>query len=377
MADQEQGPRPDAGQPADEGQGPRPDHGQGPRPDYKVYRSRPGLLARLRPGDRVGGLPRPGGGDRERERKGGWSTRRKVVTAVLALLAGWLLVSIALFMVSAQLSKGVSDKADEALSPGGTLLTGSTILVLGSDEREKSVDTESGEGGRADSILLLHVGIGSVRRVSILRDSLAEIPSYGVEKINTAYFIGGPGLMIETVENFMGNDLEINHLIEVSFKNFPELIDSLGGIDVTTKTRICSPFFDSLGAAEFNLDKGENHLDGRQALAFARVRTNTCAPGEDDRARVARQQQVLTGIRDQVVSPSTFVRLPWVSWQAPRAIRSDLKGPGLAALFLDLLTGGTGETRVLQPDPTSLTAGSGLVVPDEEKARAVNELLGE
>ena len=82
-------------------------------------------------------------------------------------------------------------------------------------------------------------------------------------------------------------------------------------------------------------------------------------------------------MRDQLISPSTAFRLPWVSWEAPQSIRSDLKGPGLAMLFADLVTGGTGTTRVLQPDELSLNAGGALTIPEEEKASAVGELLGE
>ncbi len=355
-----------------------PDDRRGQRPDYKVYRSG-GPLAKTKPKERGGGLPRPGGRDddgRPGDKRSGWSTRRRVLTALLALLGGWLLLSLVLFFVSAGTEKGVSPQAERALSPGGSLLTGSTILVLGSDERPGNNKTAPGEGGRADSILLLRVGFGTVRRLSILRDSLAEIPGVGPDRINSAYAVGGPELMIETVENFLGNGLEINHLVEVNLSRFPKLIDSLGGVTVDNKSKICSPVFDSNLTGEFNLGKGEQQLSGPEALSYARVRTNPCAPGEDDRARAARQQQVVSGIRDQLLSPTTFFRLPWVSWRAPRTIRSDLEGPGLSALFADIVTGGTGKTRVLQPDETSLNAGGALTIPEEERAQAVDELLG-
>lgn len=352
-----------------------PDEKRGQRPDYKVYRSRGGPLAKLRAGERSGELPKPGRRDGGSGQKSGWSTRRKIIAAIVGLLAAWLLLSVVLFFVSAQSSPGVGSQAEQALSPGGSLLTGSTILVLGSDKRPGQKSGEASGGARADSILVLHVGFGSVKRLSILRDSLADIPGRGPDKINSAFALGGPQLMIETVEGFLGNGIEINHLVEVNFHNFPKLVDALGGVDVDNKSKVCSPVFDS-SSGSFTLERGEQHLSGPDALSYARVRTNTCAPGEDDRARAARQQQVLSGIRDQLLSPTTFFRLPWVSWQAPRSVRSDLQGPGLTALFADLVTGGTGETRVLQPDAASLDAGGALTIPDEEKARAVDELLG-
>jgi anionic cell wall polymer biosynthesis LytR-Cps2A-Psr (LCP) family protein len=174
--------------------------------------------------------------------------------------------------------------------------------------------------------------------------------------------------MIDTVEQFLGNGLEINHIVEVNFDDFPEFIDALGGVDITLKNCMRS---NSFGGRRLRLSRGEHHLNGKRALQFARVRKNECAPNEDDRQRAARQQQVMSAIRSQILSPSTFFRLPWVSWQAPRTLRTDLKGPGLLALFTDIMTGGSGKTRVLEPFQLSP-----LLVSEDEKRKAVNELVG-
>ena len=282
----------------------------------------------------------------------------------------WVALSVVLFFVSAQLQDGVSARTESALSDGGSLLSGSNILVLGSDQRpegSKEPGAQTQGPGRADSILLLHVGVGSVRRLSILRDTVVDIPGHGQDKINASYAIGGAALTVETVEGFLGNGLEINHVIEVNFEEFPDLINALGGIDVTLKRCVrAAPF----GGRKFSLPRGEHHLNGRQALAFARIRKNRCAPNEDDRARAARQQQVLSAIRGKALSPSTFFRLPWVSWAAPRTIRTDMKGPGMATLFTDLLTGGGGKTRVLSPFQLNP-----LLVSEDERRSAVRELL--
>lgn len=349
------------------------------RPDYKVYRSRAGPLSRLRLGDRLR-LPRRGGdgssgGPRE-------ITPGRVAKVVAGVAVAWIVLSAVLFGVSAQTTRGVPERTEQALAEGGggTLLAGSTILVLGSDERPQRVQdalaeqgSDFSEGGRADSIMLLHAGLGNVNRLSILRDSVAEIPGQGTQRINAAYFYGGPPLMIETVESFMGNDLQIDHVILVSFERFPDLIDALGGIDVTAENEICAEGFDGAGDG-LQLEAGKHHLDGRTALTFARVRKNDCAPEEDDRARAARQQEVFSGIRSQALSPSAFLRLPLVGWEAPRAIRTDLRGPGLAMLFADLLTGGTGESSVLEP--TTVNPDGSVTVSEESRAQAVDELLG-
>jgi LCP family protein required for cell wall assembly len=219
--------------------------------------------------------------------------------------------------------------------------------------------------------MLLRASFGSVRKLSILRDSYVP----GVGKINAAFAQAGTAGAIRTVEEFMGNGLEINHVILVSFDNFPRLIDSLGGIDVTLGGCLKSDYF---GGKRIKLGKGKHHLSGREALRFARVRKNRCRPNEDDRHRAARQQKVLKGMRDQIVSPlnwpGSFVRLPWISWEAPRTLRTDMRGPGLMTLFGDLLTGGAGETRILKPSGDG--PGGSLVISEEERAREVDRLLG-
>jgi LCP family protein required for cell wall assembly len=350
-----------------------------PKPQYRTYRSRPRLLDRLRPS---GSTPL----DALRKRKPAPSVRppgappghprlRRFLKWAAIAIGSWILLSLVIFLISAQTAPGVSDDAEKALSGGGTLLTGSTILVLGSDQRTEGTRepgaTTSGPS-RSDSILLLHVGFGTVRKLAIPRDSYVA----GLGKINAAFAQGGAAGAIRTVERYMGNGLEINHVILVSFENFPKLIDALGGIDIHLDHCLKSNRF---GGKRIKLSAGDHHLTGRLALRYARVRENRCAPNEDDRARAARQQQVLGAMRSKVVSPvhwpSSFVRLPLIAWQAPRTLPSDMKGPGLMGLFTDLLTGGSGDTHVLKPYSND-GPGGGLLVSDGERARAVDELLG-
>jgi LCP family protein required for cell wall assembly len=346
-------------------------------PRYTLYRARKHPLSRLTGGTDLEALKR-----RLRRARGeepAPPTERERITAgrvakwlALAIL-GWLVFSFILFMVSAQLQEGVSDDAEKALSPGGTLLSGSTILVLGSDARTgESIDESQSGPSRADTIMLVHAALGSVRKLSIPRDIEAEIPGHGTNKINAAYALGGPALTIETIEGFLGNGLKINHLVEVNFENFPELIDSLGGITVNNRTRICSPPFDNFWKG-ITFRRGEIELNGKRALGYARVRKNPCAPAEDDRARAERQQEVLRALGAQAKSPGTFFRLPWVSWKAPRALRTDLRGPGLMALFADMATGNSDETAVLEAG--CCINGSNLFVSDGAKRDAVEKLL--
>jgi LCP family protein required for cell wall assembly len=362
-----------------------PDSSPGEPPQYNVYRSRKRLRDRLAPAGgnpleairrRRGRVKPPKG-----ERPGGITPRRVVKWVLLAALS-WILIAIVAFFLSAQINGGVDDKTSAALSGGGSVLTGTNVLVLGSDERPKSGVGSKEPGAnagpaRSDSILIMHVGFGSVRKISILRDTLANIPGHGIQKINAAYALGGAPLTIKTVESFLGNGMKINHVVLVSFSNFPNLIDALGGVDVTLKKCIKS---NSFSGQRVVLGPGDHHLSGQQALYFARVRKNSCSPNEDDRARAKRQQQVIAAMRDRVASPlnwpSAFFRAPFIAWQAPQAIRSDMHGPGLAALFIDLLTGGSGGTKVLLPDRAQPFINGGVNVTPVQRTDAVNYLVG-
>jgi LCP family protein required for cell wall assembly len=350
---------------------------QGDPPEYKVYRSRKNPLQRLSGGTDLDALKRRLSRARRDEPEPSHEKRRitpgRVLKWIALAILGWLLLSLVLFLISAQMQDGVSPQAERALSDDGNLLTGSTILVLGSDARTgDSIDESQSGPSRADSIMLVHASLGSVRKLSIPRDIEVEIPGHGTGKVNAAYAFGGPALTIETIEGFLGNGLQISHLVEVDFEDFPQLIDALGGVTVQNKTRICAPPFDNFWKG-FRLRKGERELDGERALGFARVRKNDCAPGEDDRDRAARQQEVLRAIGDAATSPGAFLRLPLVSWRAPQALKTDMKGPALMALFADMATGNSDETEVLEAG--CCVNGSNLFVSDGAKREAVDKLL--
>jgi LCP family protein required for cell wall assembly len=344
-------------------------------PEYKVYRARRKPLAgggdldalrkRLSRHRDDGSAPRP-----PRDRRP--ITPGRVLKWVALAVAGWLVLSLIVFLISAQTQHGVSAETERALSSKGSLFTGSNILVLGSDVRKgESIDESQSGPGRADTVMLVHAEFGSIRKLSIPRDVEVDIPGHGINKVNAAYAFGGPALTIETVESFLGNGLEVNHVVEVDFEEFPNFIDALGGVTVNNKTRICSPPFDNFWKG-IHFKKGDIELDGRRALGYARVRKNNCAPGEDDRDRAARQQQVLSAIGSQVKSPSTFVRLPWVSWNAPRTLKTDMNGFQLMMLFGDMATGNSDETEVLE---ATCCNGSNLFVSEGSKRDAVGKLV--
>ena len=358
------------------------------KPQYTVYKSRPRL-----PWQRDDELGRDEAPPPDKPRRR-WPFRRRDpgrrrritpgrIVAYLALaIVGWLLISLLAFLISAQVqSSKVSDAADARLSGGGYPLTSpNTILVLGSDARtEENAEPGAqriGAPSRSDSILVLRVGGGANAQLSILRDTVVDIPGFGQNKINAAYALGGPSLAIETVESYL--DVDINHLVEVNFENFPELIDSLGGVTVRTG-RVVSKINGGKknGGTTLRLKAGEHELSGDEALALARTRKNEARPAEDDQTRARRQQQILSAIKDKVTSFETFVRLPWVSWAAPQAVRSDMSGPTLLGLVGAELGGGNAKRYVLRPSGSTTLpdGGAGLTVDDATRQRTVQRFL--
>ena len=226
---------------------------------------------------------------------------RRIGKWALIAAVAWFLLSVVLFAVSAQIQKGkLDDRAGDLLGGSPFLAaTGGTILVIGTDARPEATGAEEAEtrskcidqgatgsapssdcpGFRADTLMLVRAGGGAFEKVSIPRDTLADIPGQGPAKINGAYSAGGAALQIETVENFLG--IEVDHVIILDFEGFADFIDSIGGVTVNLPDRVKSEV-DGGGAAggvTLKLDPGENDLNGQEALALARTRVNQAEPG--------------------------------------------------------------------------------------------------
>ena len=302
------------------------------------------------------------------------------IKTVLLAIVGWLVLSLVLFCVSAQIraGDGIPASADRELSGGGLPpLLPTTILVLGSDRRPKGSKEPGARaaGERSDTIMLLRVGGGANAKLAIPRDTVVPIPGHGMNKINAAYAFGGPALSIRTISNWTG--ITIDHLVLISLENFPKFIDALGGVDVKTGCVVSDINGGTRnGGVSIRLVKGENHLDGRSALALARTRHNKCDAGYNDLDRARAQQLILGGVRDRLLSPGAFIRLPWAAWAAPQTIQTDMGAAGL----LGVLTGevvGSQPPAVLKPTgvQTLPDGGAGLTVNDAAKQSAVDKFM--
>ncbi|MEU9441189.1 LCP family protein [Streptomyces sp. NPDC048304] len=190
------------------------------------------------------------------------------------------------------------------------LPTGSlNILVLGSDSRSGKANKELGggdsSGARSDTAMVVHLDAGRTKAtvVSIPRDTLVTRPScplasggstavaYGA-MFNSAYAVGGPVCAVKTVESI--THIRMDHYLEIDFSGFAELVDALGGVDVTTSQDIDDD------QSHLHLKAGSHHLDGKQALALARTR-HGIGDGSD-LGRIGLQQMLVKDLLEQMSS---------------------------------------------------------------------------
>lgn len=236
-----------------------------------------------------------------RRRRGWWKLLPLLIAAWLVFLA------VTPFHAWSQVSR-VDD------SPSGTRPAqskGKNYLLVGSDSRDgmtaeqrKKLHTGNFEGQRTDSIILVHVpdGPGKSALISIPRDSYMPIPGHGSNKVNAAFALGGPKLLIATLEQV--SDLRIDGYLEIGFGGFASVVDSLGGVD------ICVPFDMNDPKAHINLKKGCQSLDGANSLGYVRARYSD---PRGDIGRAARQRQFLAAIMKGAATPSTVLN-PFRYW---------------------------------------------------------------
>jgi LCP family protein required for cell wall assembly len=367
-------------------------------PDYKVYRSRRRMgrpdLDSLR--EKVRGARGEKAPKQAKERDSTKPDRdgRPWLKWIGLAILGWLLLSFVAFAVSATIQKSkLTDMGDTLDSNPLMAVFPQNILVLGTDvrdtefasedqaESEECVDAaatgeptlDCANGARADSIMVLRAGGGAFEKLSIPRDTLAAIPEFGNDKVNAAYRFGGAPLMVETVEQLLG--IDINHVAIVDFAGFVDLIDAIGGVDIKLDEPVCNEI--SGGTFNINFDPGEVHLNGEKALALARTRTSTCST-IDDLDRTEFQQQIIQGMKDRLTDPLrlpiNFIKGPLIGWNAPKAFVSDMGAFAMPQFIFAAAIGGSSDTEVLEPVDV---AANPLIVPVENCIQAVRKLTGE
>jgi len=352
---------------------------------YRVYRG----------GRQKGKVPLPGRDGREpsqpsdgkvRRQRKPWTWKRWILVAILVLV-----VLLVVWTVAGYLSvrSGVSD-ANGRLAPGttaaltkqnGLILDSATnILLLGTDH------AENGQAGRStdehsDSMMLLRTDPSRHRisYLSIPRDLGVTIGGV-YQKINAAMQIGGPKLAVQTVDQLLGSQLPVNHVVVVDFGSFQKLVDAVGGIDVNVPENILSNRFDCPYSTQTRCDqwqgwrfhKGVQHMNGHTALIYSRIRENRLDPAWTDFTRGQNQQAVMQATLSKLASFSTFVRLPWSGSSLLAPIATDLSTWDFVQLGWVKFRAGD----VLHCRLGGSASGSGIITSTQENISVVQEMLG-
>ena len=203
---------------------------------------------------------------------------------------------------------------DELSATPGSATDPSTFLLIGSDSRENVPDDFDdffgvAPGRRADVIILLQVlpDEGRAQILSIPRDLKVELEGYGLQKINAAYAFGGGPLLVSSVRAATG--LPIHHYLEVDFAGFAAIVDEVGGVSINFP----NPARD--GKSGLSVRAGLQHLDGEEALAYARSRSyqesqdgQWVSVDATDIGRMGRQQELIFAILASIKRPSTITQ---------------------------------------------------------------------
>lgn len=347
----------------------------------------PGMPSPAPPG-RTGGAGTRGhpeqGSRAPRARRSG---RRRVVRAAVVLLCGLLAVCAGTYVwADTRLDQEVDlGTLTDRAAPG----KGTNYLVVGSDSREglseqdrKDLNTGSAEGRRTDSMILLHTGASGTTMMSLPRDSWVTLPPYvdpgtgrsyraAPNKLNAAFSLGGPELLVRTVERNTG--LHVDHYAEIGFAGFVGVVDAVGGVDMC----LDRPIKDKSSGA--NLPRGCQTLDGSEALAFVRQRKQEA---QGDLGRTQNQQKFLTALAAKATTTGTLLdparSVPAVTAGLDTLVvdrSTDL--PKLMSLFQAMrgVAGGGGrQLNVPVSDPSVTTSKGSAVQWDTARAQ---KLFGE
>lgn len=194
------------------------------------------------------------------------------------------------------------------------------ILLIGIDTRQ---DTNA---GRSDTMIIMSINRNTKQIIltSLMRDCYVAIPGRGNNRLNAAHAYGGANLLMQTIEVNFG--IHIDYFARVNFFSFMDIIDAVGGIDINL-TDAELPHVNSASTAQNKIQSaGVNHLNGPQALAYARIRYVG-----SDYARTQRQRTVLQTVASKLrgmglgeLNSFLNVALPKIATNMPQGVLNDL-----------------------------------------------------
>ncbi len=296
--------------------------------------------------------------------------RRKMIgTILLCFLGVFLLVSSAYFSYQRGLNQRqtpLRTSQDPTMSQVTPVDSRTHILFLGADEKGDS-------SARTDTILLIAIdpSTGSAGIISIPRDTRVYIPERDSwERINAVHAHGGPKLAVKTVSEFL--DVEIDYYLYLDFSGFSQIVDTLGGVEIDVEKDMV--YTDTAQDLYIDLKAGLQVLDGDKALEYVRYRDHlgdislVNPQYEVYGGRVERQRKFIMAVIDEVLRPSTILKLPRLLGQVWSAVDTDI--PWITALKLafaaDRFTTDKIETAIV-PGTSEVLNGAWYWIADSDR----------
>ena len=238
-------------------------------------------------------------------KKKNWSTTKKVVLSlvmVLVILIGTVLGFYKHIKNKIYVKKepSISNNDSEFKEVEGI----TNVLLIGVDARDLD------EPCRSDSMIIATLDNNNkkVKLTSLFRDTLVDIPGHGQAKLNAAYMLGGPELLMKTVKETY--NVSIDKYIIINFWGFETIVDYIGGIEVDVKDyqleELNKYIGESTGGNDCPVEKaGIQTLNGKQALSYARIRYNV----GDEYERTDRQREVIFKVIEKLqnTKPSKYL----------------------------------------------------------------------
>lgn len=240
------------------------------------------------------------------------------------------------------------------------------MIIMGVDNREGETRA------RSDTLIVARVDPPRERvtLVSIPRDTRVRIPGHGTQKINAANALGGPSLVIETVQDFIG--VPISHYVEIDFKGFKDVVDALGGVTVNVPEKIQDPKAGNYDPTAYTIYAGEQKLTGAQALTLVRSRNFP----RGDLQRIENQQLFIKALLKQTLRVANAFRLPGIVNAVATNVTTDLEVGQLLSLAKQMNgMSGDGLEAVTMPGTPKYIGGVSYVIADEEALTATFERI--
>ena len=247
-----------------------------------------------------------------RRRKHGfasWSIGKKlgvILGGTFAAVAATGVVLVASKMTKIETTELDTDKLNIAETSEEQETGYLNVALFGLDSREGDL----GKGNRSDTMMIasLNKATGEVKLVSVYRDTLLKLDDGSYNKANAAYAFGGPEGAISMINRSM--DMDISKYVAVNFNALVDVIDALGGLDITLTdaevvhmNNYCVETSKVTGADYTKIEPevaGTYHLNGVQAVSYSRIRYT----GGGDFERTSRQRHVLELIAEKAQSAS-------------------------------------------------------------------------